>query len=160
MSNVIRFWIFNDIKAKNNRKIALSIQKGWRQHTVTELREMYNLILKDRQPDGQIQTNWEGGIKLERLNFAQEFDKFKGAYRILGYNGLVVIEVKRHPAVPPESLSDGTQGLYKPVWLRHWVSGAATWQDGLCECWSWNGVQSRGSSVLCRYAETWCASAS
>ena len=73
--------------------IALFIQKGWRQHTVTELREMYNLILKERQPDGQILTNWEGGIKLERLCFAQEFDQYKGEHRILGYNGLVVIEV-------------------------------------------------------------------
>ena len=73
--------------------IALFIQKGWRQHTVTELREMYNLILKDRQPDGQILTNWEGGIKLERICFAQEFDQYKGEHRILGYNGLVVIEV-------------------------------------------------------------------
>ena len=73
--------------------IALFIQKGWRQHTVTELREMYNLILKDRQPDGQILTNWEGGIKLERICFAQEFDQYKGEHRTLGYNGLVVIEV-------------------------------------------------------------------
>ena len=77
--------------------IALCIRKGWRQHTVTELREMYNLILKERQPDGQILTNWEGGIKLERLCFAQEFDKFKGEHRILGYNGLVVVEVNNLP---------------------------------------------------------------
>ena len=77
--------------------IALFIQKGWRQHTVTELREMYNLILKERQPDGQILTNWASGIKLERLNFAQEFDKFKGEHRILGYNGLVVVEVNNLP---------------------------------------------------------------
>ena len=77
--------------------IALCIRKGWRQHTVTELREMYNLIVKERQPDGQILTNWEGGIKLERLCFAQEFDKFKGEHRILGYNGLVVVEVNNLP---------------------------------------------------------------
>jgi hypothetical protein len=77
--------------------IALFIQKGWRKHTVTELREMYNLILKERQPDGQILTNWASGIKLERLNFAQEFDKFKGEHRILGYNGLVVVEVNDLP---------------------------------------------------------------
>ncbi len=77
--------------------IALFIQKGWRQHTVTELREMYNLILKERQPDGQILTNWASGIKLERLNFAQEFDKFKGEHRILGYNGHVVVEVNDLP---------------------------------------------------------------
>ena len=77
--------------------IALFIQKGWRQHTVTELREMYNLILKERQPDGQILTNWAGGIKLERLCFAQEFDKFKGEHRVLGYNGRIVIEVNNLP---------------------------------------------------------------
>ena len=77
--------------------VALYIEKGWRKHTVTELREMYNLILKERQPDGQILTNWEGGIKLERLCFAQEFDKYKDQHRILGYNGLVVVEVNNLP---------------------------------------------------------------
>ena len=77
--------------------IALFIQKGWRKHTVTELREMYNLILKERQPDGQILTNWAGGIKLERLCFTQEFDKYKNEHRILGYNGLVVVEVNNLP---------------------------------------------------------------
>ena len=77
--------------------IALFIQKGWRKHTVTELREMYNLIQKERQPDGQILTNWAGGIKLERLCFAQEFDKYKNEHRILGYNGLVVVEVNNLP---------------------------------------------------------------
>jgi hypothetical protein len=77
--------------------VAMYIEKGWRKHTVTELREMYNLILKERQPDGQILTNWEGGIKLERLCFAQEFDKYKDQHRILGYNGLVVVEVNNLP---------------------------------------------------------------
>ena len=77
--------------------IALFIEKGWRKHTVTELREMYNLIQKERQPDGQILTNWASGIKLERLCFAQEFDKYKGEHRILGYNGLVVVEVNNLP---------------------------------------------------------------
>jgi len=77
--------------------IALFIQKGWRKHTVTQLREMYNLILKERQPDGQILTNWAGGIKLERLCFAQEFDKYRNEHRILGYNGLVVVEVNNLP---------------------------------------------------------------
>mgnify|MGYP002855520544 FL=1 len=77
--------------------IALFIEKGWRKHTVTELREMYNLIQKERQPDGQILTNWAGGIKLERLCFAQEFDKYKNEHRILGYNGLVVVEVNNLP---------------------------------------------------------------
>ena len=85
--------------------IALFIQKGWRKHTVTELREMYNLILKERQPDGQILTNWASGIKLERLCFAQEFDKYKGEHRILGYNGFVVVELVASPARAREQLA-------------------------------------------------------
>ena len=59
---------------------------GWWHQTRTE-----------RQPDGQILTNWAGGIKLERLCFAQEFDKYKGEHRILGYNGFVVVEVNNLP---------------------------------------------------------------
>ena len=74
-------------------QIAYAIQTGWRQRNVTYLREVYHLMNKERQPDGQIETNWEGGIKLERICFAQEFDKYKEQRRILGYNGLVVVEV-------------------------------------------------------------------
>ena len=74
-------------------EVAYAIQSGWRKNNVTYLREVYHLISKERQADGQIETNWEGGIKLERICFAQEFDKYKEERRILAYNGLVVIEV-------------------------------------------------------------------
>ena len=74
-------------------EVAYAIQNGWRKQTVTHLREVYHLMYKERQADGQLLTNWEGGIKLERICFAQEFDKYKGERRILGYNGLVVVEV-------------------------------------------------------------------
>ena len=46
-------------------EVAYAIQSGWRQHNVTYLREVYHLMNKERQPDGQIQTDWQGGIKLE-----------------------------------------------------------------------------------------------
>ena len=78
-------------------EVAHAIQSGWRKHTVTHLREVYQLMTKERQADGQILTNWEGGIKLERICFAQEFDKYKESRRVLGYNGLVVIEVNNLP---------------------------------------------------------------
>ena len=77
--------------------IAGAIQTGWRKHTVTELREVYHLMTKERQEDGQIRTNWLGGIKLERVCFAQEFDKYKGERRVLGYNGLIVVEINNLP---------------------------------------------------------------
>ena len=78
-------------------EIAYAIQSGWRKHTVTHLREMYHLIQTERQPDGQVKTNWAEGIKLERICFAQEFDKYKGAHRVLDYNGMVVLEVNGLP---------------------------------------------------------------
>ena len=78
-------------------EITHAIKSGWRKHTVTHLREVYNMMQKERQADGQILTNWEGGIKLERICFSQEFDKYKERRRVLGYNGLVVIEVNNLP---------------------------------------------------------------
>ena len=74
-------------------EVAYAIQSGWRQHNVTYLREIYHMINKERQEDGQILTNYEGGIKLERICFAQELDRYRNERRILGYNGLVVVEV-------------------------------------------------------------------
>ncbi len=74
-------------------EVAYAIQSGWRQHNVTHLREIYHLMSKERQPDGQIQTDWQGGIKLERICFAQELDRYRNERRVLGYNGLVVVEV-------------------------------------------------------------------
>ena len=85
------------IKRYTLEEIAHAIKSGWRKHTVTHLREVYNLILKERQADGQILTNWEGGIKLERICFSQEFDNYKERHRVLGYNGLAVIEVNNLP---------------------------------------------------------------
>ena len=88
----------NEVYARYGlEEVAHAIQTGWRKHTVTHLREVYQLMTKERQADGQILTNWEGGIKLERICFAQEFDKYKESRRVLGYNGLVVIEVNNLP---------------------------------------------------------------
>ena len=78
-------------------EVAYAIQSGWRKHNVTYLREVYHLMNKERQADGEIQTNWEGGIKLERICFAQELDRYKNERRVLGYNGLVVVEVNNLP---------------------------------------------------------------
>ena len=74
-------------------EVAYAIQSGWRKHNVTYIREVYHLMNKERQPDGQIQTDWQGGIKLERICFAQELDRYRNERRILGYNGLIVVEV-------------------------------------------------------------------
>ena len=77
--------------------VALYISKGWRMQSVKDLRDIYRVLMTERQPDGQILTNYEGGIKLERICFAQEFDRYKNQRRILGYNGLVVVELNNLP---------------------------------------------------------------
>ena len=68
------------------------IQKGWREKSVRHLRELYHLITVERLEDGRVNTNLKGGIQLERICFATEFDNYRGERRQLGYNGLVVIE--------------------------------------------------------------------
>ena len=77
--------------------VALYISKGWRMQSVKDLRDIYRVLMTERQPDGQILTNYEGGIKLERICFTQEFDRYKNQRRILGYNGLVVVELNNLP---------------------------------------------------------------
>ena len=78
--------------------VALYIQKGWREKSVRNLRQVYHLMVSQRQDDGQILTNWKGGIQLERICFAQDYDNYGGQRRVLGYNGLVVIEVNALPS--------------------------------------------------------------
>ena len=78
--------------------VAFYIQKGWREQAVRELRQYYHLMAPQRQEDGQVKTNWKGGIRLERICFAQDFDIYGGKRRTLGYNGLVVIEVNALPS--------------------------------------------------------------
>ena len=73
-------------------QIAGFIQKGWREKSVRHLRELYHLIMVERQADGRVKTNLKGGIQLERICFASEFDNYRGERRKLGYNGLVVLE--------------------------------------------------------------------
>ena len=77
--------------------IAMFIKEGWRENTVREVRLVYHLMNPQRTEDGQIQTHWKGGIALERICFAQDMDVWKQERRVLGYNGLVVIEVNDLP---------------------------------------------------------------
>jgi len=60
---------------------------------VHRIRSMYHLMRCIRKEDGQIETNFEGGIQLPRLCFAVEYEHRKGERVRLKYNGLVVLEV-------------------------------------------------------------------
>ena len=78
--------------------VAMYIKDGFREKTVREMRLVYHLMSPQRLDDGQIQTNWKGGIMLERICFAQDMDIWKQERRVLGYNGLVVVEVNDLPS--------------------------------------------------------------
>ena len=73
--------------------VATAIKGGMIEKAVKRTREVYHLMSVHRQPDGQIATNWVGGIRLPRICFAADYRMLKGAWKMMQYNGLVVLEV-------------------------------------------------------------------
>ena len=74
-------------------ELAAAIKNGVFKNTVTRTREVYHLMNPHRLEDGQIDTQWEGGIKLPRICFAADYINRKGTWAMIAYNGLVVLEV-------------------------------------------------------------------
>ena len=77
--------------------LAAGIRNSVAENQVTLLRQQYHLMKTQRLDDGQIATNFVGGIKLPRLCFAAEYENRKGERRLLKYNGLVTLEVNNLP---------------------------------------------------------------
>ena len=73
--------------------VATAIKGSMIEKAVKRTREVYHLMSVHRQPDGQIATNWVGGIRLPRICFAADYRMLKGAWKMMQYNGLVVLEV-------------------------------------------------------------------
>ena len=73
--------------------MANAIKTGLIEKTVRHTRELYHLMNPHRLPDGQVSTDWEGGVKLPRICFAADYMKRKGGWKMMAYNGLVVLEV-------------------------------------------------------------------
>ena len=69
------------------------IRKNPEEKAVHDLRLNYQFLKPVRQDDGQIMVDDERFISLPRICFAIEFDKYKEHARMLGYNGLTVIEM-------------------------------------------------------------------
>ena len=74
-------------------EMASAIKNGMIENTVRQTRELYHLMNPHRLDDGQITTQIEGGIKLPRICFVADYQNRKGDWRMLAYNGLVVLEV-------------------------------------------------------------------
>jgi len=73
--------------------MANAIKTGLIQKSVKYTREVYHLMNPHRLENGQISTNWEGGIKLPRICFAADYVNRKGVQKMMAYNGLVVLEI-------------------------------------------------------------------
>ena len=69
------------------------IQEGFREQSVHDFRMVNHLMHIQMKEDGKMVTNWKRGFQIERICFAQDMDRWKGARRRLTYNGLVVVEV-------------------------------------------------------------------
>ena len=77
--------------------MANAIKTGLIENAVRKTREVYHLMNPHRLADGQISTQWEGGIRLPRICFAADYRKQKGEWQMIAYNGLVVLEVNDLP---------------------------------------------------------------
>ena len=77
--------------------MANAIKTGLIEQIVRHTREVYHLMNPHRLADGQISTQWEGGIKLPRICFAADYMKRKGQWQMIAYNGLVVLEINELP---------------------------------------------------------------
>ena len=77
--------------------MANAIKAGMTEKTVRHTREVYHLMNPRRLPDGQVSVQWEGGVKLPRICFAADYIKRKGQWKMMAYNGLVVLEVNDLP---------------------------------------------------------------
>ena len=77
--------------------VATAIKEGAIEHAVTRFREVYHLMSIHRKADGQIVTNWVGGVRLPRICFAADYRMLKGEWRMMAYSGLVVLEVNDLP---------------------------------------------------------------
>ena len=78
-------------------ELASAIKNGMIENTVRRTREVYHLMNPHRLADGQVAVQWEGGIKLPRICFVADYQNRKGDWRMLAYNGLVVLEVNDLP---------------------------------------------------------------
>ena len=77
--------------------MAAAIKNGLIEQAVKHTREIYHLMNPHRLADGQIETQWEGGVRLPRVCFAADYVKRKDDWKMMTYNGLVILEVNDLP---------------------------------------------------------------
>ena len=74
-------------------EVAKFIKGGATAKEVRRIREVYHLMRPRRQEDGQVITGFKPEIGLPRICFAAEYENRNKERRMIGYNGLVVLEL-------------------------------------------------------------------
>ena len=72
--------------------IAEAIRNGKHIDEVHHLRQYYHLMHPRRTEDGRMETSFDFKMTLPRLCFSAEIDKYRKEFRVLSYNGLIVLE--------------------------------------------------------------------
>lgn len=73
--------------------IAKFIKEGQYAAEVKRIRQVYHLMRTRRTADGRVETDFEPGVRLPRVCFAADFENRNKQRRMIGYNGLVVLEL-------------------------------------------------------------------
>ena len=60
---------------------------------VHRIRQYYHLMNPHRHDDGQVSTNFAGGVGLPRVCFSSEFENRNKEHHLIAYTGLAVVEV-------------------------------------------------------------------
>ena len=95
----MKITLFKNVRKKEviNRlglqTLADIIRQSPEEKRVYKLRLEYQFYKPQRMADGQIVLDGVHTVNLPRVCFALECDNYKERHRVLGYNGLVVIEV-------------------------------------------------------------------
>ena len=96
---VMKITLFKNVRKKEviNRlglqELADMIRQNPEEKRVYNLRLEYQFYKPQRMADGQIVLDGVHTVNLPRVCFGLECDNYKEQHRVLGYNGLVVIEV-------------------------------------------------------------------
>ena len=142
--------------------MANAIKTGVIQKSVKYTREIYHLMNPHRLADGQISTQWEGGVKLPRICFAADYVNRKGEQKMMGYNGLVVLEINDlqtyEKAVEIRELAkklpkwDGHDYIAElaarvPTSQPHWEKYLRYWLIGMVAQWRESDKQLTGNAL-------------
>ena len=98
-SHIMKITILKNSKKKEviNRlelkEVAEMIKEGTAEKEVRRIREVYHLVKSVRKEDGQVVLGFNPEIRLPRICFAAEYLNRDKERRMVGYNGLVVLEL-------------------------------------------------------------------